>query len=221
MNKKSLFSLLVLFQLISDVRGEMLLPEDSAIANQDEEIAFSKLRKVAEKPEEELPLPEAEEPSCNPIFRPMQIGVRHSQGAGVGYNHGYTTLQGFFSYRDCHHPWIPFVDLRGHMFNNAKYAANTGLGLRYAGSSVAWGINGYYDYRNTSQYHYNQISAGLEAIGSFWSVHLNGYLPVGKKRSDFFDPSLVGTASGVPSFGFFQGNQFFITLSGSQALTAK
>lgn len=98
-------------------------------------------------------------------------------------------------------------------------AANAGLGVRYV-SEVSWGANAYYDYRRTSRYHYNQIGAGFEAIGSFWSVAVNGYLPVGKKKTPFFDASLTGGGT-EPEFAFFQGNQFFITLSGNEELTAK
>lgn len=157
---------------------------------------------------------------CDSTFRAFQITARHSQGAGVGYTHGYTTLEGFFAPKREYKTWNPFLDLRGHVFNNSKFAANVGFGLRYIGSSVAWGINGYYDYRNTSRFHYNQVGAGLEAIGSFWSLRLNGYLPVGAKRSDYFGLGFQGAPSG-PSFAFFQGHHFFITLSGTQELVAK
>lgn len=152
--------------------------------------------------------------------RAMLATARHLEGSGVGYSRGYTSLDVFLSPKRCNRSWVPFLDLRGHVFNNGRYAANAGLGVRYVGSSIAWGVNSYYDYRNTNRFHYNQVGAGLEAIGSFWSVSVNGYLPVGKKQSPFSDPILSGTAAG-PSFGFFEGNNFFITLSGSQGLSAK
>jgi hypothetical protein len=159
------------------------------------------------------------EPSCRTYSRSDQITVRHAQGTGIGYEHGYTTLEGFLSPRRCHSSWVPFADLRGHVFNNGTFAANAGLGVRYVGTSTAWGMNAYYDYRNTNRFHYNQVSAGLEAIGSFWMVNLNGYLPVGKTQSRFFNPTLLGAAS-FPTFAFFQGNHLFITLSGTQELVA-
>lgn len=162
-------------------------------------------------------------PKSDPYDRPsraMQISIRHSQGSGIGYGRGYTTLEGFFAPRRCHEMWVPFVDLRGHVFNNSTFAANAGAGIRYVNSSIAWGINSYYDYRSTDRFHYNQVSAGLEAIGSCWSLHINGYLPIGKKQSDYFDPVLTGLFT-TPSFAFFQGNNFFLNLSGTQALAAK
>lgn len=160
------------------------------------------------------------ETQCDLDSHSMQIGVRHSQGEGIGYHHGYTTIESFLSPRHCVGSLSPFLDLRGHVFNNGKFAANAGVGLRYLTRSIAWGINSYYDYRNTHEFHYNQCGAGLEAIGSFWSINVNGYLPVGKKKSAFYDPSIIGIPT-IPSFAFFEGNQMFITLSGSQGFAAK
>ena len=114
--------------------------------------------------------------------RPMLLSLRYTSPRGIGYNPGYTTLEGFFfkMYGD---DWLPFLDLRGHVFDNGKFAANVGLGLRYMSRSRVWGINGYYDYRNTDRQHYNQAALGFECLGDFWDVRLNGYLPVGKTAS--------------------------------------
>ncbi|MDE3045922.1 MAG: inverse autotransporter beta domain-containing protein [Verrucomicrobiota bacterium] len=61
------------------------------------------------------------------------------------------------------HP--PFLDARGHVFDNGKWAANAGVGLRTLKGTRAYGINAYYDYRNTGRFHSNQIGAGLESLG--------------------------------------------------------
>lgn len=65
------------------------------------------------------------EPACDLGSRAIQISARHVQGAGVGYSRGYTTLEGFLSPSRCYEQWTPFIDLRGHVFNNAKLAANS------------------------------------------------------------------------------------------------
>ncbi len=122
-------------------------------------------------------------PICGETPRPMRITARHIEPGGVGYNQGYTTLEGFFTLpQTLDKSWVPFLDLRGHVFNNGKLAANAGLGLRWVGSRV-YGINSYYDYRQTNHFHYNQFALGLESLGRIWDVRLNGYLPVGKKQS--------------------------------------
>jgi hypothetical protein len=117
---------------------------------------------------------------CGP--RPARITLRHIEGKGVGYKRGYTTLEGFFPYVG--ESWVPFLDVRGHIFNNHHHhhhnhwAANGGLGLRYLGNRV-WGINGYYDYRQTHHHHYHQGGAGLESLGQVWDFRINGYWPFG------------------------------------------
>ena len=124
---------------------------------------------------------------CGMSPRPMRISMRHIESNGVGYNQGYTTLEGFFSpTKPWGEAWIPFLDVRGHVFNNGKLAANLGIGMRYQRFPRIWGINTYYDYRNTSHQHYNQISLGLESLGEIWDFRMNGYLPVGDKTSSFF-----------------------------------
>ncbi|MBI2742424.1 MAG: inverse autotransporter beta domain-containing protein [Chlamydiales bacterium] len=123
---------------------------------------------------------------CQTEVKPYNVGARHIESKGVGYQQGYTTVEGFFttpkSLDTC---LIPFLDLRGHVFNNGKLAANAGLGARFISSRV-WGINSYYDYRRTERFHYNQVSVGLESLGKVWDFRLNGYLPVGKKASRLY-----------------------------------
>ena len=72
------------------------------------------------------------------------------------------------------------------MFDNGRFAANVGIGVRYLDTSRVWGFNTYYDYRNTNHQHYNQYSAGLESLGRVWDFRINGYLPFGRKQSHYF-----------------------------------
>ncbi len=161
--------------------------------------------------EDDILLCDEEEKSCS-------ISMRYIQGSGIGYEHSYTTLEAFLSPIRGTQTWNPYLDFRGHVFNNGKIAANAGLGMRYI-SSIVYGANAYYDYRNTSRFQYNQIGAGLEMIGSFWGLTMNGYLPFGRKKTPFFNPSITGTSTTTDST-FFQGNQIFIQLSGTEALLA-
>jgi len=133
----------------------------------------------------------------------MRVTMRHIEANGIGYNSGYTTLEGFFAPSNLlGSGWIPFMDLRGHVFNTGKMAANAGLGLRYQTHSSIFGINAYYDYRNAQHQHYNQISAGLEWMGHMWDARINGYLPVGDKTSRWI---------GSPKFSKFQGHHAVIS----------
>ena len=66
---------------------------------------------------------------CHSPYHSMHFGARHTEANGVGYNDGYTTLEGFGIY-DENESFMPFLDLRAHVFNNGKMAGNVGLGSR-------------------------------------------------------------------------------------------
>lgn len=114
----------------------------------------------------------------NVFPRMAQIGVRHIEGKGIGYDQGYSTFELFIR------PWagsysiFPFIDLRGHIFNNGKFASNVGLGFRTRTPSRIWGFNTYYDYRRPHKRRYNQIGFGFETLGKRWDFRLNSYLPI-------------------------------------------
>lgn len=129
---------------------------------------------------------------CGDAPRPMRVIARHLEPKGIGYHEGYSTIDAFLTpYEFLNQRLIPFLDLRAHIFNNGKPAMNAGLGVRYIASRV-WGVNAYYDYRNTKRQNYNQVATGLESLGREWDFRLNGYLPVGKKRSFIFDVEFDG-----------------------------
>lgn len=128
----------------------------------------------------------AEEPlqpeQCWGITDPFRLGIRHVAPKGVGYDHGYTTLETFFAATEAWGaPWIPFLDLRGHWGNHRVIGANAGAGLRYQNHRI-WGVSGYYDYRRTHSMPYHQVSFGLESLGTIWDFRINGYLPVRKTK---------------------------------------
>ena len=129
--------------------------------------------------------PAPDEP-CGSTPKPMRVTTRHIEGNGIGYNKGYTTIEGFFAPYKVGN-WTPFLDVRGHVLNDGQLAANAGLGVRYLTDSRIWGMNTYYDYRNSNHQHYNQVALGLESLGKIWDFRVNGYLPVGDKTSSSYD----------------------------------
>ncbi len=146
----------------------------------------------AMKQEIQQPSPEkkwVEEPMiCNEQSpRTQRVEARHIEANGVGYNQGYTTLEGFFTVPSTlDKSWVPFLDVRVHVFNDGKPAVNSGVGMRYLCDSRIYGLNAYYDYRDTHRYHYNQIGFGFETLGKIWDFRINAYIPVGKKHSHSF-----------------------------------
>ena len=121
------------------------------------------------------------ENDCGYDPKSHRISISHIEGKGIGYKDGYTSLDLFFS--DLHNNSLPFLNLRGHIFDDGRLASNVGIGYRQLWRDYVFGGNIYYDYRNTHRLNYNQISAGFEVLGKRWDFRINGYLPVGAKAT--------------------------------------
>ena len=150
----------------------------------------------ADASQEEMPK------QCSTPNRVMHVGVRQTEARGVGYKSGYSTLEAFGIYNRCT-SFMPFIDLRGHLFNNGKYAGNVGIGGR------GWLVNihhvlGYYLYYDVRQDHRGltpqQLGPGLELLGKRMEYRINGYFPIGKDKSERYDYK----------FDSFKGNQIFL-----------
>jgi hypothetical protein len=142
-----------------------------------------------------------EEPGCPDGKQHYRTAIRHIESGGIGYENGYTTLEAFFASDPSHWVVTPFLDGRAHIFDNGKWAANVGIGVRALWGNRAYGINSYYDYRNAGRFHANQIGLGLETLGQLFDFRINGYLPVGTKTSSPYDIA----------FGFFSGHYMFLS----------
>ncbi len=112
----------------------------------------------------------------------------HTEGKGLGYSQGYSSLDLFLAQPVCDSQLIPFVDLRGHVFNHGRFATNAGLGLRWLNScdNRVWGINFFYDSLLSARRPYHQVSFGLETLGETWDLRVNGYLPIGRKKTPIY-----------------------------------
>jgi len=129
------------------------------------------------------------------------LAFRHTEGKGLGFRHGYSTIEGlFFPFCSDDYRWF-FTDLRAHYFNNNEWAGNAGLGVRFLNpcTTVTYGLNGYYDCR-TSHHRknfYSQCGLGFERLSQWWEWHINGYFaPAHKKRiKNRFFTSEDGTIS--------------------------
>lgn len=147
-------------------------------------------------------------PPCPPVApcvnpRIYNIYTDYVFGRGLGYNEGYSTL-GFFTAPRFSGNWLPFVDFRGHVFNDGKWAANGGFGARYFIDffQIFFGMNGFYDYRRYKKANFNEAGLGVELLGNWVAFRANGYIPFGR------DQKIIGY-----SFNKFQGNQLIINES--------
>lgn len=119
---------------------------------------------------------------------PEHFSLRHTEGKGLGYSTGYTSLDLFLSLPSRQLQIAPFADVSGHVFNDGKLAFNTGVGLRSFNPCTGrvFGINCFYDGLQTSHHFYHQVGVGLEALTDSWEVRVNGYLPIGKKKTSIY-----------------------------------
>lgn len=118
-----------------------------------------------------------------PWQNPYRTILSHTEGNWLDNHQGYTSI-GMFSdlpfFETC--SFTPFIDVRGHFFNDGKTAANVGIGFRYQKNecSEIYGINAFYDFREASWGHdFHKLGIGFEYLGECLDFRLNTYLPVG------------------------------------------
>ena len=151
-----------------------------------------------------MPAPEV----CNSNAHSDMVYFKHVEGKGYGYKEGYSTLGAFITPYSTFSHVLPFLDLRGHVFNRHwKFAANAGVGVKWLSNSpFVLAAAAYYDYRQTHHSHYNQVGLSLEFLWNRWEFRANGYLPVGEKTH-------VRKISETASYSFekFAGHSLFYT----------
>lgn len=130
------------------------------------------------------PIPEPPAKIEEKTVHSFRFALKHKEANGIGYDQGYSSLDGFFLFSSMGN-WYPFFDVRAHLFNNGKPAANLGFGLRFLPDNVAaaFGINGFFDFKDTSHSTFEQVGAGIEILGTKWELRANGYLPIFTKNN--------------------------------------
>lgn len=137
--------------------------------------------------------------NCELGPRPMHASIKHIEGNGIGYNQGYSSLDLFLG-KDFD-TYLPFLDLRGHIFNDGKWAANAGIGIRTLLGERVYGLEAYYDYREANHLkNINQAGVSLESLGTVWDFRANGYIPFGNRSSHFYGQE----------FGGFEGHHLLV-----------
>lgn len=111
-----------------------------------------------------------------------QLRVKHTEGKGIGFNQGYSSLDylgmGNWSRVET------LINVRGHIFNGGDWAGNGGLGARYQTSECSLlGLYGFYDFREDHHLFFQQASVGTEFLTKWIDFRLNGYLPFGKNTT--------------------------------------
>lgn len=125
---------------------------------------------------------------CKGWDAPFRLTISHTEGKWYDVEMGYTSFDAFLAFVEDHKgSIIPFIDLRQHVFNDGKLAANAGGGVRFAvdKSSNIFGANLYYDYRRSKWgSHFHQLGIGFEFLSPCVDFRLNFYLPLGKTNEN-------------------------------------
>lgn len=165
---------------------------------------------------EEQPMPsepeDAPEECCFSPYHSLHAGVRHNESKGIGYKEGYTTFELFGIYDGFSSSFMPFFDLRGHVFNNGKWAGNAGVGERSLLSSIdhTFGSYFYYDVRRVGHgLTVNQLSPGFELVGKRMEYRINGYFPITNTKSRKYNYA----------FDKCKGNSIILKSKQQQAMT--
>ncbi len=129
---------------------------------------------------------------CKKFPWPKFLSIRHTWGEQekdcIPFATNYTTAEVVFAPDYKLGKVMPFLDLRGHRFDNNTYAANGGIGGRYIPDPCCdcfceiLGFNAYYDFRQGCIGYYQQVGLGLEILGRRWDLRANAYAPFGRKR---------------------------------------
>jgi hypothetical protein len=138
-------------------------------------------------------------PAPSPVEIASRFTIRRDFGSGVGYTNGYTYLEGFIPLSQTPGESIVFGNVRVINYDNAQFwETQVGGGGRQLIDNTVWGINSFYDGRNTDSNYYNQFGFGMEALREKWEFRSNFYFPIGHQTttvgdSGFTNPQFVGT----------------------------
>lgn len=126
--------------------------------------------------------------SCNALFQESRVTLGYSTGKYISIDQDYSEI-GLFAPLSISSCYNPFFDIHGYRFNDGKWAASTGFGIRRdLCECSALGINAYYDYRKgkCSGHDFHQLGFGFEWLNNCWDVRVNGYFPFLRTQASHF-----------------------------------
>ena len=132
-----------------------------------------------------------------------RVGVGHNAGSGVGYSEGFTTLEGLVPLIEDPERSLFFADLRMMLNNQATMGANLGIGHRVFDDDLGrtLGLFAWYDFRDTGNHQFHQLTLGFETLGEYLDFRSNVYIPNVSDRQKGLDNR------------FGAGHQLFVDLS--------
>ncbi len=108
-----------------------------------------------------------------------RLSARHTQGDGVGYQDGFTSVDWFLPLLASEPDSIWFGDFRAILSTDAEFSSNFGTGYRWyePDQNRIYGANIFWDTRQLDDFNFNQLGVGLQTFGEIIDLELNGYVP--------------------------------------------
>ncbi|MES2121307.1 MAG: inverse autotransporter beta domain-containing protein [Chlamydiota bacterium] len=162
---------------------------------------------------------------------PKRIAMGHSEGKGIGFDYGYTTLDiALAPYYQKGHV-LPMIDINADYFDDNTWEANLGVIARYIPKEapVLPGLNMFYSWREGRRANYQMLTIGFELLGAVWDLRANGYIPIGQRKHinrhkqkfpGGFESEIIDNEFALSGFNaevgvqFFQAGNFFLYAAG-------
>lgn len=145
-----------------------------------------------------------------PGVPPSYTVLKHREHQGVGYTTGYSSIEIMANLVDLQN-FYPFLNVRGHVFDDGRPAANAGLALRYISANETWvfGANVFYDFRSAKIFSPQQAGGGLELFYGKTILRANGYMPFGTvKKKGHCAQAALANIQGEAERLFFDSENF-------------
>ncbi|KTD08245.1 inverse autotransporter beta domain-containing protein [Legionella jamestowniensis] len=105
---------------------------------------------------------------------------------------------------------ILYVDGLGKLGSDDGYLGSIGGGLRGIHNNYLWGAYVFGDYNRTSRgQHFPVVNPGLELMTNYLDIHVNGYFPTTKQKSEGI---FLGSDLGTTQYISFTGHSQFDSL---------
>ncbi|GIW82726.1 MAG: hypothetical protein KatS3mg105_4533 [Gemmatales bacterium] len=152
--------------------------------------------------------------TCTDFWVAPRFSARKSFGDGVGYDNGYTYIEGFLPFRQVPGSSLWFANSRVVNYDHGEFwefQVGGGRRVLLPNLGVVTGMNGFYDGRNSDIDFYHQLGFGWEVLGAIWEWRGNVYIPVGPQRflasdTGFFNPQFVGTNISLDRLRIFESS---------------
>lgn len=110
-------------------------------------------------------------------FSPFRVELGYAAGKFIGIDRNYWEFGTFLPFSSEYYTFL--LDGKGYRFEDDRWGASIGIGVRVPISCSQLGLNTFYDYlEGSSRKSLDRIGFGLEWLGRFCDARANFYFPI-------------------------------------------